>query len=73
MHKHFGFTGSRTHTTKHQIEVLQSILNELRDEAYRWMHNGDCKGYDFIAGKYWLELKQKIILHPPHNIAHRGF
>ena len=69
-----GFTGSQ-HGIRYpaQREALLMTLAKFRVRGARWMHNGDCRGSDAIAGRVWRQLDGLLWLHPPTKEDKRAF
>jgi hypothetical protein len=70
--KHLGFTGTRHKLPKPQVKELKRVLKKLR-KKYVYLHHGDCVGADAMAHSIAVQLKYKVILHPPSNPKHRAF
>ena len=65
-----GFTGSRHGMTTEQQMLVREALLSLEPTA---VHHGDCVGADAEFHKIALELKIKIVIHPPVDFKFRAF
>lgn len=65
-----GFTGSSQGVSPEQFNWLRDQLVRLGATE---LHHGDCVGGDHAAHEVALELKLRVVIHPPVNASRRAW
>lgn len=68
--KGIGFTGTRKGMTPVQAGILKANLERLAPEV---VHHGDCLGADAQLHDLAIDLRIRVVVHPPEDPKHRAW